>query len=50
MKLFKAYKTTYNSKIPKISRIYGGYKGLKNGLCLLWNKRFVPLVLPINER
>ncbi len=50
MKLFKVYKTNYAKKIPKIKRIYAGYKGLKNGLALVWNKRFIPLVLPINER
>ena len=50
MKLFKIYKTSYQKKMPKIQYIYHGYRGLKRGLCLLWNKRMIPLVLPINER
>lgn len=50
MKLFRKYKTNYKGKIPKIKHIYSGHKGLKKGLCLLWNGMFVPLVLPINEK
>ena len=50
MRLFRVYKTDYKGKIPKIKYIYAGYKGLKKGVCLLWNERFIPLVLPINER
>jgi len=50
MKLFKVYKTTYKSKIPKIKYMYAGYKGLNRGVELIWNGRLIPLVLPINER
>lgn len=43
-------KTNYKSKKPKISKIYRTYKGLKNGLCVLWNGKMFVLVKPINER
>ena len=50
MKLFRIYKTSYKSKIPKITYIYRGYKGIKRGVALLWNGKLIPLVRPINER
>ena len=50
MKIFKTYKTIYNRKIPKIIKIYTGYKGFENGLGILWNGYLIPIILPINER
>lgn len=50
MQLFRIYKSNYKSKIPKLTFMYAGYKGLKRGLILLWNGKLIPLVLPINER
>lgn len=50
MQLFRIYKSNYKSKIPKLTFMYAGYKGLKRGLILLWNGKLIPLVLPINEK
>ena len=50
MTVLGIYKTNYKSKKPKVSKIYGGYKGLKNGLCVLWKGKMLVLVRPINER
>lgn len=50
MKLFRVYKSNYKSKMPKITFIYYGYDRFKRGLALVWNGKFIPLILPINER
>lgn len=44
MKIFQIDRTTYKGKLPMITFMYNGYKGLDRGLCLQWNIR------PINER
>lgn len=46
----KLRRTDYMSWIPKIQHVYCGYKGLDNGLCLLWHGHFLYLIKPINER
>ena len=50
MQLFRIYKSNYESKIPKLTFKYAGYRGLKRGLILLWNGKLISLVRPINER
>ena len=50
MKLLRVYKTSYESKIPKLKFLYSGYKGLDRGVALLWNGKLIPLIRPINER
>ena len=50
MKRFEVYKTSYESKIPKVQKIYFGYKWLNGGLCVVWNGKMLVLVRPINER
>lgn len=50
MKRFKVYKTNYIGIVPKLKFMYTGYRGLNRGLALLWNGKFIPLVLPVNER
>ena len=50
MKIFEVYNSSYEGKLPKITHIYNGYHGLKRGIGVHCNSKFVPLVLPINER
>lgn len=50
MKRFGIYNASYNKKLPKISSIYAGYKGLDNGLAILWNRKMIVLIRPVNER
>lgn len=50
MKIFEIYNSTYEGKLPKITYIYNGYHGLKKGVGIHCNSKFVPLVLPVNER
>lgn len=50
MKNFKIYKTDYSSTFPKITKIYKGYKGFKGGLALAWNHKFIPIIIPSNEK
>lgn len=38
------------SLIPKIQKIYAGYKGLKCGLGMIWLGKMLIVVKPINER
>lgn len=50
MKRFEVYNSSYEGKLPKITHIYNGYHGLKKGIGIHCNSKFVPLVLPVNER
>ncbi len=50
MKRFEIYNSTYEGKLPKITYIYNGYHGLKKGVGIHFNSRFMPLILPVNER
>jgi hypothetical protein len=50
MKNFKIYKTDYSKVLPKITKIYKGYKGFKCGYALAWNHKFIPIILPSNEK
>lgn len=50
MKIFEIYNSTYEGKLPKITYIYNGYHGLKKGVGIHFNSRFMPLILPVNER
>lgn len=43
-------KTDYKKWLPKIQKVYRGYKGLDAGICLLWHGYFIYLIKPINER
>jgi len=50
MRRFQISKTDYDKMIPKIVMIYSGDFILHRGVALLWNKKMIILIRPINER
>lgn len=50
MKRFRAFKTDYKGKIPRIITMCNGYKLLKKGLCLVCNGKGLVLIRPFYER